>query len=142
MILEYMNRGCLQSWVKKNGPLNEACTSHITRQILIGLAQLHSRFQVHRDIKPANILIDNTGHVKISDFGLMKQLDGTSAFTKSFVGTMIYLSPERISGNNTEYSYSSDIWSLGISLMFLVTGELPFNQKVFHSVFCKSYSSI
>ena len=72
------------------------------------------KHQVHRDIKPANILVSSSGAVKLSDFGISKELGMTIGLCNTFLGTMIYMSPERIYGK--KYSYSSDIWSLGLML--------------------------
>ena len=83
----------------------------------------HKNHQVHRDIKPENILLNSIGKVKLSDFGISKELEKTKALTNTFVGTISYMSPERIQG--MQYSYSSDIWSLGIVLVELATGQFP-----------------
>jgi serine/threonine protein kinase len=69
---------------------------------------------VHRDIKPANILVDVNGTVKIADFGILAELANTQAKCKTFVGTALYMSPERI--QSQEYSYASDVWSLGLTV--------------------------
>lgn len=129
MVLEFMNRACLESWVNKHGPLAEIVVRRISKQIVLGLQCLHSRYQVHRDVKAANILIDAREHVKISDFGLFKQLEGSQALCETFVGTMMYFSPERIKGG--EFSYPSDIWSLGLTVYFLAVGELPYEATNF-----------
>jgi hypothetical protein len=122
MALEYMDQGSLDIAVKKVPPLSEDVIRYISRELLKGLDHMHSRHQLHRDIKPANMLIDAEGRVKISDFGLVKQLDSSQAFSKTFVGTLMFLSPERIAGQ--PFSYPSDIWSIGISLIFLATGNI------------------
>lgn len=78
--------------------------------------------QLHRDIKLGNVLLDCQNNVKISDFGLAKEVN-TMSVAKSFKGTCVFMSPERIEGK--DYSYVSDIWSLGICLIMLSTGESP-----------------
>lgn len=81
-------------------------------------------------MKPANILINAEGFVKLTDFGITKTLENTTEFCTTFVGTRNYMSPERILGN--EYSYCSDIWSLGLIVYELATGKFPYNfSKVF-----------
>jgi serine/threonine protein kinase len=81
-------------------------------------------------MKPANILINSEGFVKLTDFGITKTLENTAEFCTTFVGTKNYMSPERILGN--EYSYSSDIWSLGLIVYELATGSFPYHfSKVF-----------
>ena len=75
-------------------------------QMLVGLEFLHrKKHQVHRDIKPENVLVDSKGQIKLTDFGISKQLEKTYAITNTFVGTLCYMSPERINGKN--YSYST-----------------------------------
>ena len=104
--------------------LPESALAHITSQVLLGLAHLHSQGVVHRDLKPANILIDTGGGVRVSDFGISKRLETT--FAASFVGTAAYMAPERIRGN--DYSNSSDVWALGMIAMECVQGVHPYHH--------------
>lgn len=82
---------------------------------------------LHRDIKPANILMNTNGEVKISDFGISKELNFMDEMSKTNVGTRIYMSPERISCKS--YDYKSDIWSLGLVMIELATGIFPYESK-------------
>ena len=110
---------------KKISPpcIPETILSKITKQILLGLAYLHKeKHQIHRDIKPANILINAGGIVKLTDFGISRTLEKSQAHT--FVGSRIYMSPERITGR--KYSYPSDIWSVGLVIYELATGTQPY----------------
>ena len=123
MALELMNRGSLEQLVNKHGPVkDEAFLQSMLRHVLLGLSDLAKLHCVHRDIKLANLLCNAQGTVKISDFGLLRQLDGTQDMCNTFLGTMAFLSPERITGD--QYTTKSDIWSVGISVIFLVKGRL------------------
>lgn len=124
LALEYLNRGSLQDVIDRHGPLKEEVLASVAKQALLGLKHLHSLHKVHRDIKPANMLVDVNGNVKISDFGILAELANTQAKCTTFVGTAVYMSPERIDSEN--YSYPSDIWSLGMSLVTCALGKLAF----------------
>ena len=134
ILLEYMNLGSLENILKiiKKKKLPQPCIpepilAKIVIQILNGLLYLYKSVHlIHRDIKPANILINSQGFVKLTDFGIAKNLENTSNLSKTYVGTRNYMSPERIIGN--EYSYSSDIWSLGLVIYELATGIFPYQN--------------
>eukprot|EP00415_Alexandrium_ostenfeldii_P001518 UN1518 len=90
-----------------------------------GMSFLHSKKLMHRDIKPGNILHNSRGEVKLTDFGIAKKMDdGMASMAKTFVGTTIYMSPERLLGE--DYSYGADVWSLGMTYYELATGKYPF----------------
>jgi hypothetical protein len=93
LVMEYMDGGSLDDLVKNGGCNDEYVLSDIARQGLTGLAFLHKNKSVHRDIKPANILCSSSGIVKIADFGISKVMDGAGGMAKTFVGTVIYMSP-------------------------------------------------
>ncbi|KAJ7553324.1 hypothetical protein O6H91_06G093300 [Diphasiastrum complanatum] len=126
--LEYMDGGSLADIVRSKKFIPEPILSVITRKVLQGLQFLHGvRHLVHRDIKPANLLINLNGEPKITDFGISAGLDNSIAMCATFVGTVTYMSPERI--NNECYSYPADIWSLGLALLECSTGEFPYNAN-------------
>lgn len=99
----------------------------ISIQICEGLSKAHNGGIVHRDIKAENILIDREGRVKILDFGLAK-LKGGTQLTQEFskMGTVSYMSPEQVRGDAIDHR--TDIWSFGILLHEILTGELPFKS--------------
>lgn len=122
-ILSVYKRHCARHSRSKVEPwFNGLVISKISNGVLSGLLYLYERYKIiHRDIKPSNVLINSRGQVKICDFGVSKKLINSIADT--FVGTSTYMSPERIQGN--VYSIKGDVWSLGLVIIELVTGEFP-----------------
>ena len=95
----------------------------ISEAVLGGLAYLYSAHKImHRDLKPSNILVNSKGQIKLCDFGVSSELEGSIAET--FVGTGTYMAPERIQGS--PYTVKSDVWSVGLTLMELAIGKFPF----------------
>jgi non-specific serine/threonine protein kinase len=109
----------------ESGPLKLDEAVGLAIQVAEGLHEAHQKGVVHRDIKPSNIMITHGGQAKIMDFGLAKSLGGT-ALTKTgkTLGTVAYMSPEQ--GRGEEVDARTDIWSLGVMLYELVTGQKPF----------------
>ncbi|XWS20788.1 hypothetical protein CRYUN_Cryun31cG0132600 [Craigia yunnanensis] len=125
VLLEFMDGGSLEG----THISQESNLSDLARQILSGLNYLHRRHIVHRDIKPSNLLIDSKKKVKIADFGVSRILDQTMDPCNSSVGTIAYMSPERINTdlNQGLYNgYAGDIWSLGVSILEFYLGRFPF----------------
>ncbi|KAL2706974.1 Serine/threonine-protein kinase STE7 [Kluyveromyces marxianus] len=137
ILMEYMDCGSLDKILtvyrsdcqRKNLPIscktswfNEMTLSRISYCVLNGLIYLYDNYKIiHRDIKPSNILISSKGSVKICDFGVSTTLINSLADT--FVGTSTYMSPERIQGGR--YTTKGDVWSLGLMIIELSTGEFP-----------------
>ncbi|KAJ4458589.1 putative Serine/threonine-protein kinase sepA [Paratrimastix pyriformis] len=128
IILEFVENGSLQSLVKKFGRLPESLVSLYVAQTLNGLVYLHAQGVIHRDIKGANILVANrNGHVKLTDFGVATRVSDRkrdAAANEDVAGTPYWMAPEIIdlSGCSPE----SDIWSLGCTIIELLTGSPPY----------------
>ncbi|XP_042480791.1 mitogen-activated protein kinase kinase 3 [Macadamia integrifolia] len=126
--LEYMDGGSLADVLRVQKCIPEKVLSSMVQKLVQGLSYLHGvRHLVHRDIKPANLLINLKGEAKITDFGISAGLENSMAMCATFVGTVTYMSPERI--RNESYSYPADIWSLGLSLFECGTGEFPYTAN-------------
>ncbi|KAL8043565.1 hypothetical protein ABFX02_09G127200 [Erythranthe guttata] len=126
VLLEYMDKGSLEGTHIPHEP----SLSDLARQILAGLYYLHKRKIVHRDIKPSNLLINSKRIVKIADFGVSRVLAQTMDPCNSAVGTIAYMSPERINTdlNHGQYDgYAGDIWSFGVSILEFYLGKFPFS---------------
>lgn len=124
LALEYMDGGSMENVIHQLGAIPERVLGSIAYQILYALSYLKTHKWVHRDIKPPNILLNSRGEVKLSDFGIATELCNSIAMCGTFVGTFRYMSPERI--QRAPYSYSSDVWSLGLVLMEAATGVYPY----------------
>jgi len=123
--MEYLEGKSLSEIVRAYHPLPFEVIVFITQEVARGLAYAHDFGVVHRDIKPANIMIENTGAVKIADFGLATKADlPTVTIQHSAVGTPAYMSPEQASGK--EVDKQSDLFSLGATIYEMCSGRSPF----------------
>ena len=125
IILEFVESGSLAANIKKYGPLSEKLVGKFVRQILQGLTYLHSQGIVHRDIKGANILMTKDSLVKLADFGVATKLSETVK-SMSFAGTPYWMAPEII--ENGHGTSACDVWSLGCTVIELITGFPPYND--------------
>ncbi|KAJ7565041.1 hypothetical protein O6H91_02G045400 [Diphasiastrum complanatum] len=124
--LEYVSGGSIHKLLQEYGQFKEPVIRSYTRQILQGLAYLHSVNKVHRDIKGANILVDTNGQVKLADFGMAKHINAYSV-PLSFKGSPYWMAPEVIRNKNG-YNCPVDIWSLGCTLIEMATAKPPWSQ--------------
>ncbi len=128
LVLEYVEGSSFQEIVKQHGPLSTHRAAHYIRQAAIGLQHDHEAGLVHRDIKPGNLILDRSGTVKILDMGLARFFnDDGSVLTHGIVGTADYLAPEQAMDSHT-VDNRADIYSLGATLYYLVTGTPPFGE--------------
>ncbi|KAL4481784.1 hypothetical protein ABPG74_007873 [Tetrahymena malaccensis] len=124
LILEYMDMGTLDTILKKTKQVSEPILIYTTYQIIKGIHYLHKDLKIiHRDLKPGNILVNSEGEIKISDLGICGKVNGTMDQKNTFVGTTIYMSPERLNGDS--YTMKTDIWSLGLLLIEFSEGKHP-----------------
>jgi len=132
LVMEYVDGTNLQDLVKKAGPLDITRACHYIYGSAIGLQHAHEVGLVHRDIKPGNILVDRSGVVKILDMGLARFFhDEDDALTKKYdenvLGTADYLAPEQALESHS-VDIRADIYSLGATFYFLLTGSAPFPE--------------
>jgi hypothetical protein len=129
MAMEYMAGGDLGQWLERHGPQPGELGLRWFRQALEGLAYAHRHRILHRDIKPYNLLLTGEGHLKVSDFGLLKhshRLSREAPADAAIVGTPQYMSPEQALGEQLDER--SDIFSLGTTFFYILSGQLPFQK--------------
>lgn len=139
IVMEYIEGQSLKDIIGK-GPLEMDKALNFAIQIADGLEEAQGKNVIHRDIKSSNIMLNNKSQAKIMDFGLAKVISETQLTeTASIMGTVAYMSPEHVSGDTIDHR--SDIWSLGVVLYEMLSGELPFQgdheQLILYSILNK-----
>jgi serine/threonine protein kinase len=117
----------LYNYLLRNGRLSSEKAQKIFTQLVGAVSYVHNLSCVHRDLKLENILLDKNENVKLCDFGFTREYENKTAHLQTFCGTVCYSAPEMLRGE--KYAGEKvDVWSLGIILYALVTGELPFDD--------------
>jgi len=135
MVLEFFNGGELFFHLKNDSRFGEERARFYAAQIICAIDYLHSINVIYRDLKPENILLDNEGYVKLTDFGLSKEVSGPDGTTKTFCGTPEYLAPEVLQGN--EYGMPIDWWSVGALMFEMMTGMPPYYDENTNNMYDK-----
>src|SRR5829696_6534680 len=126
--MEYLPGGTLKDRILKRGAFPTHTAAGVALQIAEALRAAHERGVIHRDIKPHNILITDSGDVKVTDFGIARAASSsTMTRTGSILGTAHYISPEQAMGEPV--GPASDLYSLGVVLYEMLTGELPYDAE-------------
>ncbi|MDD1478069.1 Stk1 family PASTA domain-containing Ser/Thr kinase [Arthrobacter sp. H16F315] len=127
LVMEYIKGHTLRDVLKAKGALPPRLALALIDPVVEGLGAAHNAGLLHRDIKPENVLIADDGRIKLGDFGLARAIS-TSTSTGALIGTVAYLSPELVLGRPSDAR--SDIYSVGIMLYEMLTGQQPFDGEV------------
>ena len=123
--MEYLPGRSLKQLIRQEAPLDPVRAIDITIQILKAARFAHRHGVIHRDLKPHNVIVDDTGHVKVTDFGIARAGASDMTETGSIMGTAQYLSPEQAQGHAV--SASSDLYAIAVVLYEMLTGQVPFD---------------
>jgi len=125
--MDWINGGQLLFHLREQAMFSESIVKFYLAEIILALEHLHSQGIIHRDLKPENLLLDNEGHIAITDFGLAKEVVCLDDKTNTFCGTLEYMAPEMVAGKS--YTKVVDWWSVGILAFDLLIGDPPFKSK-------------
>lgn len=138
MVMEYVKGTDLKTYIHDHYPIPLPQVIDIMEQVLAAVQTAHANGIIHRDLKPQNILIDDNKNIKITDFGIaMAASQNSMTQTNSLLGSVHYLSPEQARGSIA--TPQSDIYSLGIILFELLTGQVPFEGETAVSIALKHF---
>ncbi|MBR5774088.1 MAG: Stk1 family PASTA domain-containing Ser/Thr kinase [Clostridia bacterium] len=127
MVMEYIDGISLKEYIAQQGTLTWKEVVHFTTQILKAMQHAHDKGIVHRDIKPQNIMLLHNGLIKVTDFGIARfSRSDTRTMTGKAIGSVHYISPEQARGEATDER--ADIYSVGVMLYEMMTGQLPFQS--------------
>jgi serine/threonine protein kinase len=128
LVLDYVPGGELFGRLKQEQRFSESRACLYAAEIMLGLGHLHELGFIYRDLKPENILVDRDGHLKLTDFGLVKpNMGDSSSTTATFCGTPEYIAPEML--NQSPYTKAVDWWSFGILVYEMIVGLPPFYDE-------------
>ena len=133
MAMELLEGKSLEVFCRKDNLLPQRKVLDIVAETAEALDYAHAKGVVHRDIKPGNIMLLVNGHIKVTDFGIAKAVSSSKTTSGAILGTPSYMSPEQINGK--EIDGRSDIFSLGVLLFHLLTGQPPFRAKTLTELF-------
>ncbi len=136
--MEYLPGLSLKQLIRQEAPIDPVRAIDITIQILKAARFAHRRGIIHRDLKPHNVIIDDSGHAKVTDFGIARAGASDMTETGSIMGTAQYLSPEQAQGHAV--SAGSDLYSVGVVLYELLTGRVPFDGEAAVTIALKHVS--
>ncbi|XP_038830151.1 calcium/calmodulin-dependent protein kinase kinase 1-like isoform X2 [Salvelinus namaycush] len=126
MAFELMPKGPVME-VPSDTPFTEEQARFYFRDIILGIEYLHYQKIIHRDIKPSNLLLGDNGHVKIADFGVSNQFEGSDALLSSSAGTPAFMAPEMMTDHEQSFTGKAlDVWAMGVTLYCFVYGKCPF----------------
>lgn len=128
IVMEYVDGITLKEYIEQQKVIDWKEAVHFTTQILRALQHAHDKGIIHRDIKPQNIMLLPNGNIKVADFGIARfSRNETKTMTESAIGSVHYISPEQARGEVTDNK--ADIYSVGVVLYEMITGQLPFQSE-------------